>query len=65
MSRYIIKIIFVTTSQVTSGADIWHFRLGQASEQCIKNMTYKKSVTGNKLPKYAKVSFSEGCVTEK
>ena len=39
----------VAMSQVAGGADIWHFRLGHASERCIKNMAYKKLVTGIRL----------------
>ena len=55
----------VAMSQVTSAADIWHFRLGHASEQFIKNMAYKRLATGIKLPKQAKMSFCEGCVAGK
>ena len=52
-------------SQVAGGADIWHCRLGYASERCIKNMAYNKLVTGSRLPNHAKVSFCEECVAGK
>ena len=46
-------------------ADVWHFRLGHASEQCIKNMAHKKLAIGIKLPKCAKLSFCERCIAGK
>ena len=45
--------------------DVWHFRLGHASEQCIKNMAYKKLATGIRLRKQARLSFCEGCIAGK
>ncbi len=47
----------LVNAQKDNNFDVWHFRLGHASEQCIKNMSYKKLATGIKLPKRAKLSF--------
>ena len=41
--------VSIATSQKAGGADIWHFRLVHASEQCIKNMAYRRLATGIKL----------------
>ena len=40
-----------TTTQEDNGLDFWHFRLGSASEQSIKDMGYKRLATGIRLPK--------------
>ena len=55
----------LVNAQKDNNFDVWHFRLGHASEQCIKNMSYKKLATGIKLPKRAKLSFCEGCIAGK
>ena len=43
--------------------DIWHFRLGHASEQCVKNIASKQLATGINLPKQSELLYCEGCVT--
>ena len=48
-----------------SNLDMWHYRLGHANEQTIKNMAYKQLALGITLPKQAQLSFCEGCVAGK
>ena len=53
------------TAHKENDIDIWHFRLGHASEQCVKNIANKEMATGINLPKQTKLSFCEGCVAGK
>ena len=55
----------VATVDEGNDIDIWHFRLGHASEQCVKNTAKEELATGINFPKHAKLSFCEGCVTGK
>ena len=53
------------TADEGNDIDVWHFRLGHASEQCVKNTVNEELATGINLPKHAKLSFCEGCVAGK
>ena len=55
----------LATKSCESPLDIWHYRLGHANEQTIKDMAHKQLVTGIILPKQAQLSFCEGCITGK
>ena len=45
--------------------DTWDYRLGHASEQCVKNMAYGKLVTVIRLPKRVQLLFCEACIKGK
>ena len=53
------------TADEGNDIDTWHFRLGHASEQCVKNTANEELATGINLPKHTKLSFCEGCVAGK
>ena len=53
------------TAYKENDIDIWHFQLGHASEQCVKNIANKEMATGINLLKQIKLSFCEGCVAGK
>ena len=55
----------LATKSRDSNLDVWHYRLGHASEQTIKNMAHKQLASGITLPKQAQLSFCEGCVAGK
>jgi len=57
--------VSLATTQKGNDIDAWHFRLGQAREQCIKNMAYKELATGIRLPKQAKLSFCKDVLPER
>ena len=40
----------LATGQKDNGLDVWHFRLGHASEQCIKTIAHRKLATGISWP---------------
>lgn len=53
------------TANKSNDLDLWHFRLGHASEQCVKNLANKELATGMRSPKQIKLSFCEGCIAGK
>ena len=55
----------LATKSRDSDLDAWHYRLGHASEQIIKNMAHKQLASGITLPKQVQLSFCEGCVAGK
>ena len=55
----------LATKSRDSDLDVWHYRLGHASEHTIKNMAHKQLASGITLPKQAQLSFCEGCVAGK
>ena len=54
------ETVSTATAHKENDIDIWHFRLGYASEQCVKNIVNKEMATGINLPKQTKLSFCEG-----
>ena len=54
-----------TTAHKKSDVDIWHFRLGHVSEQCVKSVANKELATSINLPKQTKLSFCEACISGK
>ena len=59
------EVASLASVQGDNSIETWHFRLGHANEQCIKEMATKNKATGMKLTKQAKPSFCEGCITGK
>ena len=59
------EVASLASAQDDKSIDTWHFRLGHANEQCIKDMASKNKVTGMKLTKQDKLSFCEACITGK
>ena len=59
------EVASLASAQDDKSIDTWHFRLGHAHEQCIKDMASKNKATGMKLTKQAKLSFCEACITGK
>ena len=55
----------LASAQQDDRLDTWHYRLGHASEQCVKNMAYGKLATGIRLPKRVRLSFCEACIAGK
>ena len=45
------EMVTVASAQQDSHLDTWHYQLGHASEQCVKNMAYKQLATGSNCQK--------------
>ena len=60
---------FETASEATADEgndiDVWHFRLGHVTEQCVKKSVNEELATGINLPKHTKLSFCKGSVAGK
>ena len=57
--------VSTATAHKENDIDIWHLRLGHASEQCVKKMVNKELAMGINLPEQKRLSFCEGCVAGK
>ena len=57
--------VSLANTQKGNDVDAWHFRLGQAREQFMKNMAYRELATGIRLPKQAKLSFCKDVLLER